>query len=148
MGDGLLVLWDCEDLDAVGPLNIIVSLSEICDRYKMKFVPDLSKVVVDPPPSLRCGIARGTVFSVGNGSDYVGSCINMAARVQKLPGVSFVFNRRGFDLEGKDVVSFFNKEVSVRKVMIRGIGEAELIGVLNEDLATMSEEDAALYKKP
>ena len=39
-------------------------------------------IVSEPPPVLRCGLARGTVFSVGNRSDFVGSCINMAARLQ------------------------------------------------------------------
>src|SRR4029077_11901818 len=68
-------------------------------RLSGNFLSKLRSTMVDPPPVLRCGIARGTVFCVGDGEDYVGSCINMAARLQRLQGISFAFNRRGFDLE-------------------------------------------------
>ena len=95
MGDGLLVLWDVSRPDENARRNIIITGREICLRYARDFYPQLGSKVSDPPKILRCGLARGTVYSVGNGNDFVGSCINMAARIQKLPGTTFAFNRRG-----------------------------------------------------
>jgi|ERR1043166_4425214 class 3 adenylate cyclase len=90
LGDGLLVLWDCKDMPNIPQRNVIVECAQICFNYKATFTPTLKTKMVDPPTALRCGVARGTVFSVGAGQDYVGSCINMAARLQKLPGITFV----------------------------------------------------------
>lgn len=147
MGDGILVLWNTEKMGAVELTNIIVSMHIICEKYEKTFLSTIRTSVVDAPPRLRCGIARGTVFSVGDDADYVGSCINMAARVQKLPGVSFAFNRRGFDLEDAEA-SYLNTRFVVKKVAIRGIGDGELIGVLTKDIKGMSAEDKTRYRDP
>jgi len=147
LGDGLLVLWDCKGLDHVAQRNVIVSMSIICDAYKDVFLPKLRAKIVEPPSKLRCGLARGTVFSVGEGQDYVGSCINMASRLQKLPGISFCFNRRGFDLERDKPVKFFRDEVAVREVSIRGIGDHELICVLRSEIETLLPKDIGFYKE-
>lgn len=146
MGDGLLVLWDATNMPVVARRNVLVEASEICNAYKSKFLPRIRKKVVDPPLGLRCGLARGTVYSVGGGDDYVGSCINMAARLQKLPGVSLAFNIRGFDLEGGQPAKFFTTGISVRKVSIRGIGDNELIALRSRDLTSMGQNDAKLYR--
>jgi class 3 adenylate cyclase len=148
LGDGLLVLWDCEEMHPVAIRNIIVSLRVICNRYKQMLLKELSALVVDPPGALRCGIARGTVFSVGDSSDYVGSCINMAARLQKLPGVSFAVNQRGVAIHEEDVATFYKNDILVQKVSIRGIGENELVCILKSDAAKMSKEDRKLYRDP
>lgn len=79
-GDGVLFLWDTENMDEVEICNVVVSLENICQGYG-KFYTQIKKVVVEPPNALRCGIARGSVFSVGNGKDYVGPCINIASRL-------------------------------------------------------------------
>ena len=145
LGDGLLVLWDCTSMNMTAQLNILVSVSEICDKYGREFLRSLRSKVVEPPTALRCGVARGTVFSIGDGKDFVGSCINMAARLQKLPGVSFVFNRRGFDIEARKD-AFFTKTICIRQAAIRGIGDHELIGLLTLDLGSMAAADRKLYK--
>jgi hypothetical protein len=148
LGDGLLVLWDCAQMGEGSQRNVIVSMFEVCRKYRSEFLPALKATMVDPPPILRCGVARGTVFSVGNGQDYVGSCINMAARLQKLPGLSFAFNRRGFNLEGPGVVHFFTGMITIRQVSIRGIGDRELIGILKSEAAKLSDENQKLYAEP
>lgn len=148
MGDGLLLLWKSDEMSTIQSRNLVVSLSEICYRYKTEFLPTLSSVITDPPATLRCGIALGRVFSVGEDADYIGSSINMASRIQKLPGVTFAFNRRGFDLEEKSVASFFKESILIKKVLIRGIGDNELIGVLKSDFNKMSKEDAAIFRNP
>jgi hypothetical protein len=147
LGDGLLVLWDTKPMRPVetGARNVILAASAICMKYRAEFLPTLRTRIVEPPPALRCGVARGTVFSVGEGEDYVGSCINMAARLQKLPGISFCFNRRGFDL-GTSSTGFF-KEIVIREVSIRGIGEHELICILPKEAEGLSPKDRKFYKE-
>jgi class 3 adenylate cyclase len=120
MGDGILFLWDSSVMNDAIRRNVVLSLNRVCVRYVNKFLPQVRKKVVEPPGYLRCGIARGTVFSVGNGDDFVGSCINMAARIQKLPGTRFAFNRRGFDLESPSRAKFFKDDIVVKLVSIRG----------------------------
>jgi class 3 adenylate cyclase len=146
MGDGLLVLWDASNMGEVTKRNVIVTASDICDCYKTDFFGTIRGKVVEPPPVLRCGIARGTVYSVGDGNDYVGSCINMSVRLSRLPGVTFAFNRRGFNLEEARDVEFFNAGVIIRHVSIRGIGENELIGIRMEEFKSLTAEDRKRFR--
>jgi hypothetical protein len=145
MGDGLLVLWDVSRSDDNARRNIIVTAREICLRYSQEFFPHIEAVVSEPPPVLRCGLARGTVFSVGNRSDFVGSCINMAARLQKLPGATFAFNRRGINIDDPEAASFFRDEIVVKRTAVRGIGEKELVCIPKFEFSNMSEADRATY---
>jgi len=145
MGDGLLVLWDASETDDIGHRNIVISASEICEGYVGEFLPGIRSKVVDPPLILRCGLARGTTFSVGDGNDYVGSCINMAARIQKLRGTTFVFNRRGFDLESEDR---FKESIVIKRFTVRGIGENELVALLKHEYEKMSPDDKAQFRDP
>ena len=93
MGDGLLVIWSSKGLSQAAMRNVIASAWSICKKYQQNFLPTLKTRLAEPPERLRVGLARGTVYSVGDGNDYVGSCINMASRMQKLPGIGFAFNR-------------------------------------------------------
>lgn len=146
LGDGLLVLWDAADTGDIGRLNIIVSAHEICQSYSEDFLPKIQKQVVDPPTVLRCGLARGDVYSVGDGNDYVGSCINMAARLEKLGGTTFAFNRRGFDLENKQHKDFFQDDILIKRVTIRGIGDGELIAILKDEYKSMKASDRKQFR--
>jgi hypothetical protein len=86
---------------------------------------------VEPPSKLRCGIARGSVFPIGNGLDFVGPCINISTRLQKMSDLSFAFSARGVDL---NVFHPSYHEVFVKKqVAIRGIGDNELIYISREE---------------
>ncbi|MDX6769899.1 MAG: hypothetical protein SF051_10225 [Elusimicrobiota bacterium] len=124
MGDGLLVLWDLADTNEYARLNIVVGMERICRDYKKEFLPTMTGRVVDPPPALRCGLARGMVYSVGDGNDYVGSCINMAARLQKIPGTTFAVNRRGFDLEQMKPEHAFRKKIVIVQCPLEVWGSA------------------------
>jgi hypothetical protein len=103
-------------------------------------------VVTEPPPVLRCGLARGTVFSVGNRNDFVGSCINMASRLQKLPGITFAFNRRGIKTDDADAADFFRHEIVVKRTSVRGIGDKELVCIPAFEFEAMPAEDRARYE--
>lgn len=147
LGDGLLILWDTSEMDAQDQHNIIVSMDEICTKYINKFLPSMNRKVNAAPSALRCGLTKGTVYSVGDGNDFVGSCINLSARLQRLPGVIFAFAMRGFDPESDCNENYF-KGLLEKKVPIRGMENEELIYIRKQDFAKMSEEDKAFYHDP
>ncbi len=144
LGDGILFIWDIEGLTDIEITNIVVSMLEICRKYKKKFLPKISDSIISPPTALRCGIARGTVYSVGNGNDYVGPCINMAARLQKLDSLTFCFSRRGLN---PAILSDTYKSIfAIKKVNIRGIGEEELVCILAEEFKNLEKTEQSKYK--
>lgn len=133
VGDGVLFIWNTGSVSLINLGNIVVSLHAICNVYHNDFVPEISREVTRVPPTLRCGIARGQVISVGDNRDFVGSCINVAARIQKLPHFTFAFSSRDFDLE--DCFSpTARKDYVLIKTPIRGVGEGELVFVLKSEL--------------
>jgi class 3 adenylate cyclase len=99
LGDGILFLWDTSHFEKVDHGSLVSALYEVCNSYVKDYWPRALKMFAKPPRRLRWGIARGQVIAIGNGNDYVGACINVAARLQKLSSLSFAFSRRSFDLE-------------------------------------------------
>jgi class 3 adenylate cyclase len=90
LGDGLLFMWNTQYSGGwSGIRNIVARLWALTKEYESEFYPDIVECVSKPPTKLRCGIARGQVISVGEDQDYVGSCINIASRLQKLSLLSF-----------------------------------------------------------
>jgi len=147
LGDGALFLWDTRNMGGAEICNIVTSLWEICDNYIQEFYPILKKVVTQPPRVLRCGISRGLVFSVGNGEDYVGPCINVAARLQKLSSLTFCFSRRGFDIE-KHMPEETAMKYILKSVPLRGIGEDELVWIREEEFNNLKDEEKGLFRNP
>ena len=146
-GDGILFLWDTKNMGGSEICNVVTSLWEICANYVREFYPIIKRLVAHPPKLLRCGISRGMVVSVGNGEDYVGPCINVAARLQKLSSLSFCFSRRGFDIE-KHMPEETAARYVLKSVALRGIGEDELIWVRKEEFDNLTDEEKALFKSP
>jgi class 3 adenylate cyclase len=146
MGDGLLVLWDVSTTSDTGRRNIVLSARQICLHYRSEFLPGVRKKVVEPPAILRCGLARGTVYSVGDGNDFVGSCINMAARLHGLAGATFAFNRRGFDVEGPEAADFFKSRIVLKRMRVRGIGDNELVGLLKAEYDVMTARERKAFQ--
>lgn len=147
LGDGALFLWDTRNMSETLICNIVGIILTICEEYRDIFYPEIRKIVVGPPYQLRCGIARGRVFSVGNGQDYVGPCINIASRLQKLSLLTFCLPRRGFNIRKYMDVSFHNIFVE-KSAMIRGIGESELVWVLKEEFDQLPAEEKKLFGEP
>jgi hypothetical protein len=145
MGDGVLFLWDIEKLSELQILNIVVTMNNICIDYKNKFFKSIASKVVSPPANLRCGIARGAIYSVGDGNDFVGPCINMSARLQKLNSLIFCFSRRGLNPEGHN---WLKNNVVTMKTDIRGIGSEELVCLLKSQFDRLSAEDKNKFKNP
>jgi class 3 adenylate cyclase len=147
LGDGVLFLWDTRNMGGAEICNVVTSLWEICGNYVRGFYPLIKKAVVQPPKVLRCGVSRGMVFSVGNGEDYVGPCINIAARLQKLSSLTFCLSRRGFDIE-KHMPEETAAKYVLKSVSLRGIGENELVWVRKEEFDNLESEEKALLRSP
>jgi hypothetical protein len=77
---------------------------------------------------------------VGDGRDYVGACINVASRLQKLGQLSFAFSKRGFQLE-KCFTKNYQEKLMLAKVSIRGIGEEELIFIDKSEYDKLDEKE-------
>jgi hypothetical protein len=58
LGDGVLFLWNCKNMEPIDMCNVIVVLWKICEKYRETFYPTIKKVVAEPPELLRCRIAR------------------------------------------------------------------------------------------
>ena len=145
LGDGVLFLWDTGNMADYEIRNVIVQNRRICEAYATDFYPEIRKEVVNPPMALRCGIARGRVFSVGNGNDYVGPCINIASRLQRL-GVGFCFSRRGFDIE--KMAASAKAMYVLKSTSIRGIGEAELVYLVKEGFDNLPDDEKRAFRTP
>jgi hypothetical protein len=84
---------------------------------------------------------------VGQNEDYVGSCINIASRLQKLSLLSFAVSRRGIDLHKEPFTSVW-KKFDLVKTSLRGIGDQELVYALKKELDSLPEEEKALFVQP
>ena len=109
-----------------------------------EFLPYIEKRVSKPPIRLRCGISRGQIISVGNSEDYVGSCINISARLQKVNQLSFAVSRRGFDFS-RNKKHAIVKLLTLKKFPIRGIGSDELIYVRKDEFDQLSKEEKKIF---
>jgi class 3 adenylate cyclase len=147
LGDGVLFLWDARNMPGVAICNIIGLLHNICVNYEKEFYPKIRTKIAEAPRVLRCGVARGKVFSVGNGQDYVGPCINLASRLQKLSNLTFCFSHRGFDID-RDMDESIKQKLVKKCIEIRGIGENEIVVVVQAEFNNLLEEEKALFREP
>lgn len=147
MGDGVLFLWDTRNMNEVAIRNAVISLARICLRYEDDFYLNIKSVVVEPPRILRCGIARGRVFSVGNGQDYVGPCINIASKLHKLSRLTFCLCHRGLDI-GKSPLKSVKEGFVEKRFAIPGIGENELVWVLKEEFDQLPKGRKKFFREP
>ncbi len=146
LGDGLLVLWNARRMEEGRVCRIAVSLYEITYAYRREFYPRISMIVNKPPATLRCGVSRGKVFSVGGGKDYVGHCVNNASRLSHL-GLSFCFPHRGFQV--REFMPAKYLQIFVPKlVSIRGIGDDELVWVVRDEFEHLPAENKSMFRDP
>ena len=143
LGDGLLFIWDTQTMDDIEIQNVVVSMYEICQKYVKEFLPKIATNIISPPTRLRCGIARGIIYSVGDGNDFVGPCINMSARLQKLHTLTFCFSRRG--INPNNMGEAYKELFAVKKVDIRGIGNEELVCVSKSEFSKLKPEDKSKF---
>jgi len=145
LGDGLLVLWNARRMTESQICRIVATLYGICRAYRHEFYPQISRAVNKPPRVLRCGVARGKVFSVGNGNDYVGHCINNASRLSRVNSLSFCFPHRGFQVREHMSVEYL-RLFAPKYVSIRGVGDNELVWVVKEEFEKLPEKNRDLFR--
>ena len=144
-GDGVLFLWNTENMDMRKICNVLIIAGNLCSRYRRVFVPAARKYLSDVPRGLRCGVACGMVCSVGNGEDYVGSCINMASRLLKTSNIGICCSRRGMDFE-EGMRSETAELYITKRVSIRGIGKDQLVIVRKAEFEKLLKRDKAVFK--
>lgn len=152
MGDGVLLLWNIPTdqrhggARAIG--NIVARLHRTCLSYRSEFRPSIAQELDEAPTTLRCGGALGQVAAVGNRNDYVGPCINVAARLQKLATLSFAFSRLGCD-PNRCFLREWQNVFTTATVRIRGMHRAEPILVDAEEFASIPLKlRSELFTKP
>jgi len=150
LGDGILFLWATDRCRGFpGKVNIAQSLLAITNAYVGQFLVDIRRAVSKPPRRLRCGIALGQIISIGGGADYVGSCINVASRLQKLGDLSFAISRRGFDLgESPDFEGSLRSYLTLKRTAIRSIGLNELVYIRKDEYASLSASEKQVFCDP
>ena len=142
LGDGLLLLWDTDKLLGMGGIwNVIVVLDWLAETYQSEFYERERHRFSYLPQRLRLGVARGQIIGFDKGADYVGSCINIASRLQKLPGLTYAVSTRGLDLSDSAAPDGYE----TKKVKIRGIGDDERVFVRSEEFANLNADDQRLY---
>jgi class 3 adenylate cyclase len=145
LGDGLLVIWDAHRMTDEQICRLAATLYYICYSYRRDFYPQISMAVNKPPSVLRCGLARGKVFSVGNGNDYVGHCINNASRLSHLGPLTFCFPHRGFRV--REYMPENYARIFVPKyVSIKGVGEDEQVWVVEDEFNQLPEKNRLQYR--
>lgn len=142
-GDGVLFLWDTDLSTQTGIGNIAISLQEICEDYTNQLVPKLDREMTKVPERLRVGIARGQILSIGEDKDFVGPCINMAARLHKLASLSFAVSRRGFD--PREYLPGMKDDLLIKRIPVRGVGTSEPVIVLKEEFEGLSHEEKEMF---
>jgi class 3 adenylate cyclase len=150
LGDGILFLWGTDECRGLpGKINIAQSLLAVTNSYVQTFLPKIRRAVSHPPGRLRCGIALGQIISIGGGADYVGSCINVASRLQKMGHLSFAVSRRGFDLdESPDTEGSLRSYLTLKRTTIRSIGSQELVYIRKDEFAALSSADQRDFSDP
>jgi len=146
LGDGVLFLWSTENMDRIWINNVIVLLSRICNRYSNDFAGKIGKEMSYVPKHLRCGVARGSVCSVGGGKDYVGPCINIASRLQKLSGLKFCFALKGIDFFMDGMPKENAKRYVVKSTEIRGLGKDERVCLRKSDYEQLTKREKGLFR--
>jgi hypothetical protein len=145
MGDGLILLWDARKMSEAQICRLAGSLYTVCQLYKTEFYPYISNAVNKPPNVLRCGVARGKVYSIGNDKEYVGHCINNASRLSRLGSLSFCFPHRGFQVREHMPVEY--RALFVPKyASIRGVGENELVWVVKDEYNNLTPKNREMFR--
>ena len=140
LGDGVLLIWDVSDVSLESRRNIVQAFDMIVSDYVDVFLKKIIKEFTRPPLMLRCGIAQGQVTSIADGNDYVGMCINVASRLQKLAGnaFSFGFTKKGLEQEeGSNWYSHFTQI----QIEIRGLAKPEFVYVFLSEFRKLPIEE-------
>ena len=147
MGDGLLILWNAQQMKDDQICRLTVMLYDICRAYRTDFYPRIEQTIERPPRVLRCGVARGKVFTVGNGNDFVGHCVNNASRLSHLHGLTFAFPHRGFPVRTHMMEDYANLFIP-KYVAVHGLSDSELVWVVRREFEALPPREQAYFRTP
>ena len=160
LGDGFMLIWDlnlrgtqqiCNEKGHnwknevqryIG--NILTILFELKDLYKDDFIKELRFEFPKIPKKLRCGVARGSIYSIGGDKDYVGPCINKAARLANIPPLNMLFSAKGITIE-KTGSEKLIKRFAKSTINLKGIGD-EFVYVNRYEYGQLPDEDKKLIR--
>jgi hypothetical protein len=145
LGDGLILLWDARKMNDEQVCRLAGSLYDICRTYRTEFYPRISMAVNKPPLTLRGGVARGKVYSIGNDREYVGHCINNATRLSRLGTLSFAFPHHGFRVK-EFMPDKYHDTFVPKYVSIRGVGQDELVWVVKDEFNRLPEKNRDMFR--
>lgn len=140
LGDGFLLAWDTDEdefarhIKGAGLMSLCDS-PESCFSVEQEVYGEIASILAlliklrdrypgacqewtlgSPAPEvLRVGIARGEVYPVFGGGDFVGQPINLASRLQKLSSYKLAISATGLDRK-----KFLDSDVPARIVQVEG----------------------------
>jgi class 3 adenylate cyclase len=132
LGDGVLLIWDVSDVSLEARRNFVKAFDTIVSDYVDVFLNQNATGFTRPPLMLRCGVAQGQITSIADGNDYVGMCINVASRLQKLAddAFSFGFTRNGLE---EDKGDSWYRHFTLIQIPIRGLTNPEFVYVFRSE---------------
>lgn len=168
LGDGFLFLWDLQSIDIIDkPLfinNIIDYLHDITlsynpinevtlnkkDERNVKIFYELyEQEFPNMPKLLRCGVSIGMVSKYNSNickempEDYIGVCINLASRLQKIHN-SILFSAN-IEFNGKYSIVELSNIYKKVKVKIRGFKNIVPIYVTEIEYNKIDDEEKYLF---
>ena len=144
MGDGVIFLWNTSmNIDSENN-NIAFTCVKLAQSYGTDLLPRVQQLVSHAPRKMRCGVARGRVVSVGAGEDFVGPCMNLAARLQKLTPFSWAVARNGLPTFGTS----YKRTAVLRAASIRGFSGRELVYLPLREFEKLTSEESKAYPAP
>ena len=146
LGDGILFLWDTKGLGQASLGNIIINLQKTCMAYTKDFYPLATRQFPKVPAKLRCGIARGQIIAIGGGKDFVGTCINEASRLQKVSQLSFVFSKKGLNVD-ECFSQTWRDEFASKRIAVRGFDEDVLVCILRREYDQLTQEEQSFFQE-
>jgi class 3 adenylate cyclase len=144
LGDGILFLWNTESELEIN--NIVSGCQRVSMHYPGQFLFSVKGKFRYQPTALRCGIARGTIYSIGNGKDYIGPCINLASRLQKLSSLTFAFSRDGFEYETQ-MPTTRSERYCIKKIEVKGVGEKNVC-ILKDEYDKLPKNEKKKFLEP
>lgn len=146
LGDGALYIWTPEAKTATFTESFVTLLCNRLWNLKTNFPEVLRQAnehvpVVDLPPRIRFGMARGTIYELTrtgtSQKEYIGFCVNLASRLQKYcPQLGFIASTRIKISDSKLLENGYKKVVATQ---LRGFYD-EIVIVDEEEYLALEEQ--------
>lgn len=134
LGDGIMLLWDAGELVEKQVAGLLSVMLDVCTCYRSQFRVE-KRPAKSPPEMLRCRMARGLVYSVNNGRDHVGNCLNLANHLLEYKTLTFCVVREGLGISGLD--GHLAEQLVTVSLPVRGVKTDQPVWTLKEEVKTL-----------